>query len=165
MKKYIYIILWLLACFSQVTVFAQEWSRWSYGRSPTEILETVVWEANKNGQIQETALDNITDKEWSFQAQYKIANTLDYLRVNIAPYLQWIVYIGMVAAVILIIYNGFLMVTHTVNSEWDFSKTKKRLWYIFIGILLLTGFYAIIKLVVGLINSVFGTGPSGDTGF
>jgi hypothetical protein len=67
------------------------------------------------------------------------------------------VYIGLVVAVILIIYNGFLMVTNGLHKEWDMAKVKKNLMNITIGILLLTWFYAIIKIVVWLINSVFGT--------
>ncbi|HCB52021.1 TPA: hypothetical protein DEP21_05685 [Patescibacteria group bacterium] len=65
-----------------------------------------------------------------------------------APYIQWMVYIGMVVSVILVIYNGFLMVTKSINKEGDFGKVKKNLGYIAMGIILLTGFYSIIKLVV-----------------
>ncbi len=164
MKKIWAILLFWAFLLGNLGVSAEE-SRWWYGNSPLEVLENVVGEANKDIQFQETALNDISDKEWWFQSQYKIANTLDYLRINIAPYLQWMVYIWLVIAVILIVYNGFLMVTHTINKEGDFGKIKAKIWYIAVGILLLTGFYAIIKLVVGLINSIFGTGPSGDTGF
>ncbi|AHB40964.1 hypothetical protein P148_SR1C00001G0154 [candidate division SR1 bacterium RAAC1_SR1_1] len=165
MKKIFAAFLFCLISLVNLSVFAEQQSRGGYGNDPLEVLDRVVGEANKDVQFQETALDNITDKEGSFQAQYKISNTLDYLRINIAPYLQWAVYIGLVVAVILIVYNGFLMVTHTINKEGDFGKVKARIGYIAVGVLLLTGFYAIIKLVVGLINSIFGSGPSGDTGF
>ncbi len=164
MKKIWAILLLWAFLLGNFGVFAEE-SRWWYGNSPLEVLENVVGKANKDIQFQETALNDISDKEWWFQSQYKIANTLDYLRINIAPYLQWMVYIWLVIAVILIVYNGFLMVTHTINKAGDFGKIKAKIGYIAVGILLLTGFYAIIKLVVGLINSIFGTGPSGDTGF
>lgn len=137
--------------------FAQRDSRWLYGGEPMEVLDNVVSQANNDSSIQETVLNTASDQQWSYQRQYKISNTLDYLRTNIAPYLQWIVYIGLVAAVILIIYNGFLMVTNGIHKEWDMSKVKKNLINITIGVLLLTWFYAIIKIVVGLINSVFGT--------
>lgn len=165
MKKIFAAFLFCLISLVNLSVFAEQQSRWWYGNDPLEVLDRVVGEANKDVQFQETALDNITDKEGSFQAQYKISNTLDYLRINIAPYLQWAVYIWLVVAVILIVYNGFLMVTHTINKEGDFGKVKARIWYIAVGVLLLTWFYAIIKLVVGLINSIFWSGPSGDTGF
>ena len=102
------------------------------------MVDSVVGEANKNIQFQETALDGITDQQGGFVRQYKIANTLDFLRNNIAPYLQWMVYIGLVIAVILIVYNGFLMVTHAINKVGDFEKVKKNIGYIAIGVLLMT---------------------------
>jgi len=165
MKKILALIAFCSILLWSWSVYAEQESRWGYWDSPIDVLDRVVGEANKDIQFQETALDDITDKEWWFSSQYKISNTLDYLRINIAPYLQRAVYIWLIVAVILIVYNWFLMVTHTVNKEGDFGKIKTRIWYIAIGVLLLTGFYAIIKLVVGLINSIFGTGPSGDTGF
>jgi hypothetical protein len=48
-------------------------------------------------------------------------------------------------------------VTNALHKEGDIEKVKKRLINITIGVLLLTWFYAIIKIAVGLINSVFGT--------
>lgn len=139
------------------TVSAETETRWLYGSTPIEVLDKVAGEANKDYEIQETALNYANDAEWGYTRQYKIANTLDYLRNNIAPYLQRAVYIGLVVAVILIIYNGLLMVTNALHKEGDIEKVKKRLINITIGVLLLTWFYAIIKIAVGLINSVFGT--------
>lgn len=152
---------WLLSS----KVSAQTDSRWLYGGTPIEVLDNVAGQANKDYSIQETALNNASDQQWWYQRQYKIANTLDYLRTNIAPYLQWMVYIGLVVAVMLIIYNGFLMVTNGIHKGGDMTKVKKNLLNITIGILLLTWFYAIIKIVVGLINSVFGTASGGGSGF
>jgi hypothetical protein len=165
-KKFLFWLFFLfsVSCVLWSAASAQWDSRWLYGSSPTEVLNNVAEKANNDYEVQETALNNATDLQWSYQKQYKIANTLDYLRNNIAPYLQWTVYIGLVVAVILIIYNGLLMVTNALHKEWDFEKVKKRLINIVIGVLLLTGFYAIIKIVVGLINSVFGT-AGGSTGF
>jgi hypothetical protein len=82
-----------------------------------EILDSVASQANTDYSIQETALNSATDQMGGYQKQYKISNTLDYLRTNIAPYLQRMVYIGLVVAVILIIYNGFLMVTNGLHKE------------------------------------------------
>ena len=129
-----------------------------------DVLDNFASEVNQWEEIQETALNNVSDKQWSYQSQYKIANTLDYLRNNIAPYLQWAVYIWLVLAVILIIYNWLLMVTNSFHGEWDMAKVKKRLINITIWVLLLTWFYAIIKIVVWLINSIFGT-AWGSSGF
>ncbi len=161
-RKKIAIFL-LLAPLSLTFAASDNWG-W-YGNSPTEVLDSVVWEANKNIQFQETALDGVNSQEGAYQSEYKIANTLDYLRMHIATYLQWIVYIGLSFAVILLIYNGFLMVTNVVHKDGDFTKIKKNIMYIAIWVIILTSFYAIMKLVIGLINSVFGTTSSGDTWF
>lgn len=155
--KKIFFWLFVLCAFSTVLAQGNRDNRWLYGDTPIEVLDNVAGEANQDYEIQETALNDASDTQWGYTSQYKIANTLDYLRNNIAPYLQWAVYIGLVVAVMLIIYNGFLMVTNALHKEGDMAKVKKRLINITIGVLLLTGFYAIIKIVVGLINSVFGT--------
>ena len=112
--------------------------------------------ANQDYKIQQTALDSATDKQGSYQSQYKIANTLDWLKNNIAPYLQWMVYIGLAAATILLIYNGLLMVTNSLHGTGDITKLKKNISYIIIGVIILTGFYFIIRLVVALLSTIFG---------
>jgi len=145
--------------------FAQDSSRASkYGSDPIMILDSVVDEANDEYKIQQTSLDNATDKQWAYSSQYKIANTLDRFRNNINPYLQRAVYIGLSLAVILLIYNGFLMVTNAVHKEWEIAKIKKNIMNIVIGVVILTGFYFIIKLAVAIINSIFGW-YGGDTWF
>lgn len=107
--------------------FAQSASRGKYGNDPTAVLDKVVQSANQDYKIQQTALDGATDKQGSYQSQYKIANTLDRLKNNIAPYLQWMVYIGLAAAAILLIYNGFLLVTNSLHGAGDISKLKKNI--------------------------------------
>lgn len=142
--------------------FAQEWTWGKYGNDPITILDNVKDQANEDYRIQDTALDSVTDLEWSYGG--KMANTLDWLRKNINPYIQWVVYIWLSTAVILLIYNWFLMVTNAVHQEGEFDKVKKRFIYILVGVLLLTWFYFIIKLVVALLNSIFG-GYGWDTWF
>ncbi len=163
MKKLILAIV--ILCYSlPLLSFAQSDSRSKYGNNPIQILDTVVGEANDEYKIQQTALDNATDKQWAYASQYKIANTLDRFRNNINPYLQWAVYIGLSVAVILLIYNGLLMVTNAVHKEGEIAKIKKNIINIVIGVVILTGFYFIIKLAVSLINSIF-WGYWGNTGF
>lgn len=159
MKKIIYIIfinaiILNLSNFS----FAEVWSRWKYWSTPVEILDQIKWKANANNyEIQETALNWVTDQQWSYPQQYKITNTLDYIRINIDPYLQRIVYIWLSVAVILLIYNWLLMVTNWIHKEWDITKLKKNFINIAIWILLLTWFYFILKLIIWLITSIFGS--------
>lgn len=154
-------ILWIFIVLSALLFFlsnsfAQNDWRWDYWWSPMKILEKVYEESNEWIEIQETMLNNANDQEWWYSRQYKIANTLDYIRLNIAPYLQRATYIWLIVAVILIIYNWFLMVTNSIHKQWDIAKVKKNLMNITIWVLLLTWFYALIKIVVWLINSIFG---------
>lgn len=149
-------------CFPLFT-YAQN-GRGDYGDDPVQILDNVVETANDDYHIQQTALDHATNTQGAYLPQYKIANTLDRLRNNINPYLQWAVYIGLSAAVILLIYNGFLMVTNSIHKEGDSAKVKKNIINILIGVLVLTWFYFIIKLIVALISSLV-WGYGGDTWF
>jgi hypothetical protein len=117
MKK---ILLTIIILYSLLPFFslAQD-SSWEskYGNDPIKILDSVVGEANDEYKIQQTSLDDATAAQGAYASQYKIANTLDWFRNNINPYLQRAVYIGLSLAVILLIYNGFLMVTNAVHKE------------------------------------------------
>lgn len=137
--------------------FAQH-DRWGeYWSDPLMIFETMVDEANSDGYaIQETALDWVTDLEWWYSREYKITNTLDYIRKNMDPYLQRAIYVGMVLATIAIIYIWFLLVTNSIHKQWDRSKVKQKLVYVLLWVFLLSGFYFIIKVIVALITSIFG---------
>lgn len=159
-KKIVISLLFAPVCLT----FAASDNWGGYGSNPVEVLDSVVGEANKIDQIQETALDGISSTQGAYGQDFKISNTLEYLRLHIATYLQWIVYISLSLAVILLIYNGFLMVTHVVHKEGDFSKIKKNIMNIFIWVIILTSFYAIIKLVIGILNSIFGVDSTGATG-
>jgi len=164
LKKVLMSVFFLQMLINAAPLFAQNMSRGDYETEPMQILEAVKDQANKDYKIQETALDNINDQEGGYDSDYKIANTLDYIRNNIYPYLQRAVYIGLSAAVILLIYNGFLLVTNAAHKAGDLSKVKKNITYIAIGVLLLTGFYFILKVTVSLITSIFG-GYNGESGF
>ena len=123
--------LFLCLLFSPLgLVFAQSNSWAGYGTTPSEVLTTVVGEANKNVQFQETALDQINNTEGGYQKEFQIANTLDYVRMHLSTYLQWFMYVGLSMAVILLIYNGFLLVTHTITKSGDLTKVKKNIMYI-----------------------------------
>lgn len=128
-------------------------SRWDKGSSPTQILDSIAGEANSEYKIQETALDGVNDDQWAFAAKYKLANTLDSLRIKIAPYLQWMFYIWLGLAVILIIFYGMQLVTGAVSGE-EISKTKVKIRNIAIGVAILTGFAIIIRLFIALLSSV-----------
>lgn len=144
-------------------------SRWNYGSSPTAILDRIVDEANDEYNIQDSPLERVTSDpqgqaiQGSYPMQYKLANTLDALRLNIVIYLQRAIYIWLALAVIGLILTGFLMVTKSVN-ETTIDTVKNRVKRIVIGVIILTWFYAILRIMTALIVSIFGV-SGWDTGF
>jgi hypothetical protein len=137
--------------------FAQNGKRGDYWSDPLTIFETVVDESNGAGyEIQETALDWITDQQWPYARSYKISNTLDYVRQNMDPYLQWIIYAWLVLATISIIYSWFLLVTNSIHKQWDRTKIKTNIMYTLLWVFMLSWFYFVIKIMVALITSIFG---------
>ena len=90
--------------------------RVEFGQSPEEIAATIADKANEDIKVQDTKLDKITNKQGTYGKNYQITNTLERIRKNIQPYLQWILYIGLIAATILLIWNGFRLVTNSVMS-------------------------------------------------
>jgi hypothetical protein len=67
------------------------------------------------------------------------------------PYIQWTLYIWLTWATILLIWNGFLIVTGKKPSE-----TKENIKWILIWVILMTWFYAIIEIISAIINFFFG---------
>ena len=118
-----------------------------------EILNNVAGEANGEYKIQETALDGVDSNQGAFASKYKIANTLDSIRIKIAPYLQYLFYFGLGLAVLLIIYTGFLLVTGAFSGE-DSKKAIARVKNIAIGVVVLTGFSKIVQLFLSLLSDV-----------
>jgi len=80
----------------------------------------VASEANDEYRIQETQLDDVSPLQGSYPSQYRLTNALDAIRKNIGPYIDRAFFVGLAFAVILIIYNGFLLVTNTLHgkAEW-----------------------------------------------
>ena len=61
--------------------------------NPMDTLSSMVDDANVGRyKIQDTALNNVND-DGNYERQYKVSNTLTYIKDNIDPYLQWAVYI------------------------------------------------------------------------
>lgn len=164
MKKYfLFMLFWIVWAFTISFVGATD-SRSSWGTDSTQILDKVNDEANDSYAIQETALDWVSDSQGDYSLNYKISNTLDYFRKNMHPYLQWIVYVGLVLATISIIYLGFLLVTWNFHKEGELSSIKKKLMNVVIWVILLTGFYFVVKLIVSIITAIFGDW-GGESGF
>lgn len=132
------------------------WNDLIKNRSPREMLDKVVYDANAIDQYQETAMDGVTSRDESCVNGWgRITNTLCWVKNHIHPYIQWIVYLGLTLSVILLIYNGFKMVTNVMHGEGDFWKIKTNILYIGLWIIILTGFYYLLDIVMAIINFLF----------
>lgn len=155
MKKFVKILMFLVACTAMYSFsFAQEWRWWKRWASPIQVFDNVVGKANQwHNKIQETALDTAWDINYNWP--YKITNTLEYLRQNIAPYIQWAVYIWFVASTAWLIICWFLLVTWWISKSGWFDKVKWKIVNALLAVFVLSGFYLLIKLMVWLINTFF----------
>jgi len=81
---------------------------------------------------------------------YRIANGAWILVEAISPYIQWIIFFGMSLSVILIIYNGATIVM-SAGDDSKLKSAKDNIQHILIGVLVLWGFYFILRVVGGLL--------------
>jgi len=140
------ILFWLFG-FS----LAQSSTSWgSFWSDPRQVLNNLEKKANPT---QQTKLDKVSDVWWSYSSDMKISNTLDSIRENLWPYMQWWVFIWLSLAVIFVIYNWLLLTLSPVKEEW-MAKVKKRLMYLIIWIIWITGFSVIIKLVMSMVENI-----------
>lgn len=157
MKK----ILWLLWLFclslflfvSTVSMVEAQHTRWwTKGSTPRDVLESVARGANEQYMIQDNELDDIDGSQWPYPNNNRIANTLSSFGQQIAPYLQWTVYIGLVGAVIMIIIQAYRLVVWWSDQQAD---AKSKITNVLIGVLILGTFYLIIQVFVAVINTFF----------
>lgn len=123
---------------------------------PTTAVDSIYWNANKkqSNQVQYTEYDVVTSKQnvcGAPDSKFTITKTLCHLRELSKDYLQYVMYIGLTAATILLIRNWFKIVTST-DREKQITTFKKNLTYIIIWVFLLIGFYYIIDLFVAIVN-------------
>ncbi|MBS8121752.1 hypothetical protein [Candidatus Vampirococcus lugosii] len=133
---YVLIIFFLNINFS---FSSQDWS--DAETDPKGIIDAV------QSDVQDTELDNVGGDG--------VYGVLDSLRQNVGPYINWIVFIGLSVAVILIIYNGILLITQSMD-ESVLGKVKTRITYLVFGVIILTGFYFILAIVGSIIANVAG---------
>lgn len=133
---YVLIIFFLNINFS---FSSQDWS--DAETDPKWIIDAV------QSDVQDTELDNV-GWDWVYWV-------LDSLRQNVWPYINWIVFIGLSVAVILIIYNWILLITQSMDESvlW---KVKTRITYLVFWVIILTWFYFILAIVWSIIANVAG---------
>lgn len=163
MKRKIYLSLFLLVSALAIIPFftsadSKETSwvkRWS---TPSAVVNSVADLANQSPatKIQDTKLNKINNNPINSQSRgprYQISNTLIRLATDtnwITNYIQRAVFIWLVVATILLIWNWFKLVTWNKPNE-----TKDSIKYILIWVVLLVWFYAVISIVTALINYFF----------
>ncbi len=146
------IIIFLL--FISTIIYAETWVSTSQRQgNPMQMLDNFANKVNQEDRIQDTAFNDTTNLNWRYW-DYKISSTLDDIRVQMAPYIQRTMYIGLSLAVLGIIYNGFLMVTNSIHGNGTSEKVKSRIINISIGVWLLTWFYVIIQLLLASISYI-----------
>lgn len=153
--------LFLLSCFALLFMptFANDKAAPATSLSndtPENFLNRIVQTSNSNFKSQKTQLDDVSAAS-SFSGKYKITSTLENISTQIEPYLQWITFIGMTAGVILLARNGFKLVTNSSGmvGGGDLKTVKGNIQNIVIGIVILTWFVVIIKIIVWLLNFFF----------
>ena len=153
--------LFLLSCFALLFMptFANDKAAPATSLSndtPENFLNRIVQTSNSNFKSQKTQLDDVSAAS-SFSGKYKITSTLENISTQIEPYLQWITFIGMTAGVILLARNGFKLVTNSSGmvDGGDLKTVKGNIQNIVIGIVILTWFVVIIKIIVWLLNFFF----------
>ncbi|GHW02940.1 hypothetical protein AGMMS50249_7260 [candidate division SR1 bacterium] len=128
--------------------------------TPTQLLDSIVGKANESDRINDTTLDGVTSQDSTSSSsgnpQFRITNTLGWISAHLHPYLQRIVFLGLTIATILIIYNGFMMVTNTLHDQGEIKKIQKNFVYIGIGVVILVGFYYLLDFVVAVLNMLLG---------
>jgi len=159
MKKVLYSFIWIFAAFISsflISNTANAQTDRNFNQSPVRILETVKKNANakKSEEVQKTQLDNTTSKwctDIGVDSRFTFTRTLCYIKNNVWSYLQYVMFIWLTAATILIIRNGFKLVTSD-DREKQISTFKKNLIYIIIWVALLLGFYYFLDIYVWIIN-------------
>ena len=158
MKKILYsfIALWIpfmVTFFTNVT-YADDWH--FDDDNPVKVLETVKKNANayKSEEVQKTQLDNTTSRYCTdiwVDNRFTFTRTLCYIKNNVWSYLQYVMFIWLAAATILLIWNGFKLVTSSDRGK-QMTTFKKNLIYIIIWVTLLLWFYYFLDIYVWIIN-------------
>ena len=93
-----------------------------FTQNPVRVLDSFYSQANKNSsdRVQNTDLDTVTSNhcdELSVDERFTISRTLCNIKMKIGDYLQYVLYVGLAAATILLIWNGFQLVMASDKSK------------------------------------------------
>ena len=160
MKKILVVLFMLPIFIPLVSPFQQSYADWSLKQSPVKLVDDVKKNANKkkSQEVQNTEYDKVTGKasmcaEIPADGRFTISRTLCNLKSLSRDYIQYIMYIWLTVATILLIRNWFQLVTSS-DREKQMSVFKKNLIYIVIWVFLLIGFYYLIDIFVSVVNLI-----------
>ena len=164
MKKYIYLFITAFALIISISSVAcaqwkVTWKDWiAEDQNPVDLLKRVQYMANDeiDGSVQVTPLNKVSSKDPCFDLgvddTFTITKTFCSIKKHIKGYLQYIVYIWLVAATIFIIRNWFRLVTAPDKEAFmkDFKKNVINIiiWVIILTILYLQRIWKLIILMV-----------------
>lgn len=136
-------------------LITQNQNRWSFGNDPDEILKNVKNKADPYNMIETRLDDNLNTQSQAFGATNRITNTLDQVRENLDPFVQWMVFIWLTFAVILIIRNAFGLSTSGVTGNESASKNiKDKILNIVKWVVIITAAFFIIRLLLSAISYI-----------
>lgn len=166
MRKVAYLLITALALIISITSVTMAqwkvvWNDWIVeDKSPVDLLNRIQYMANDEveGQVQVTPLNKVRSDDFcdlNVDKTFTITRTFCSIKNNIKGYLQYIVFIWLVAATIFIIRNWFRLVT-APDKEAYMKDFKKHITYIIIWVILLTSFYFILEAFVSVVNFIAG---------
>ncbi len=116
----------------------------SWDQDPWKILSDM-----KSDDVQDTAIQKTVDWRWN-----GVKNTLENVKTGSMWYVQWLAFIWLSAAFLLIIYNWIIV----LGNFWDenkLAKSKKRFMSLLIWVVLVVGASSVIYFVVSIVAGVF----------
>ena len=142
MKKYILVFIGIIT--NIVINYSLIYAWWD------DSAETVL-DSLKNTDVQKTALDNAvgSNTKWFTDTLYAVKQSAW------ESYLQWLAYIGLWIALILIMYNGIMLLISGITGSDEIWKFRKRFVNLILWVTILTSGYLIIKFIVSIIGNLF----------
>lgn len=143
-KKLLGIIIILTTSITVNFSFAQENNSSNRINQDVDWMIESVW--SMKSDVQNTKYNEIS---W-----WWIKWTLESVSELTTPYINWMIYIWLAMAIILIIFNWLLIVLAPANDSYV-SKVKSRMIYIIMWIVVLTWSAVIIRIVLAIIQNLF----------
>jgi hypothetical protein len=82
---------------------------------------------------------------------------LQGIKEGLNPYINWWFFIAWTAALILLMYNGIMLMVKSWTGSGDVAKIKGRFINIAIGVIVISSIYIILKLIVWTIGFITGS--------